>query len=48
VERKDNYGTPLIKKYPECFKGKVKTFNDLLISAIEALFQVVKDGRPAG
>jgi SAM-dependent methyltransferase len=48
VERKDNYGTPLINKYPECFKGKVNTFDDLLISAIEALFQVVKDGRPAG
>jgi SAM-dependent methyltransferase len=48
VERKDIYGLSLIKKYPECFKGKVNTFDDLLISAIEALFQVVKNGRPAG
>ena len=41
-DRLDLYGVELIEKYPECFAGKVETFDDLIVSAIEAVFEKKK------
>jgi len=38
-ERLDCYGHELIEKYPACFRGKVSEFDDLIVSAIEALWR---------
>jgi len=38
-ERLDSYGSELIEKYPECFRGKVDYFDELIISAVEVLFR---------
>lgn len=40
VERLDKYGLELSEKYPRCFRGKIDEFEDLIVSSIEALFQI--------
>jgi hypothetical protein len=40
VERKAAHGLSLIREYPECFRGKVGTFDDLTAELCEILFQV--------
>lgn len=39
VERYECSGSELIVKYPECFRGKGSKFDDLIIAAIEGLWQ---------